>query len=366
MFPSDVTNSNNVSRNSENNVEVRRNFDPSRNNPSDRNNERNDGIEVEGRSTSNISGVSAVSGVSGVSGSSGSHNRNNSDAASHSNRNNSLTSASGYSDRGGPEWRDNEGSGRADGTSDGRGEYRGYEGRGEVRGDGREGSERSGSYSGTRTYQHEDSKDSFEDSSRDILRDHSSREILREHSSREILRGNSSKEYSNNFSSVEYSVREPLSESCVEADVGTESDFNFHLTEGQSRRGLMADCESECSRIFDFLYVGGIEIAKSRRTLEAHNITRIINCSAAVVDNYFINDPRVTYLCLNMVDGRQDDISWFLGDVLQFIMSGKRNGENILLHCERGVSRSCSFAIAWHIWTTGESDDDLNHKKELL
>ena len=98
-------------------------------------------------------------------------------------------------------------------------------------------------------------------------------------------------------------------------------DFDFHLTEGQSRRGLMADCESECSPIFDFLYVGGAEIAKNWNVLESHNITRIVNCSASVVENHFIDNPRMTYLSLNMVDGRQDDISWFLGDVLQFILS---------------------------------------------
>ena len=151
-----------------------------------------------------------------------------------------------------------------------------------------------------------------------------------------------------------------LSENFLEIDQTqeeqrVETDFDFHLTEGQSRRGLMADCESECSMIFDFLFVGGAQIARSRHVLEANNITRIINCSASVVDNHFIDDPKMTYLSLNMVDGRQDDISWFLGDVLQFIMNGKKAGENILLHCERGVSRSCSFAIAWHIWTTGGS-----------
>lgn len=149
-----------------------------------------------------------------------------------------------------------------------------------------------------------------------------------------------------------------LSESSLEIDQmqggqGIGTDFNFHLTEGQSRRGLMADCESECSMIFDYLFVGGAQIARSRHVLEANNITRIINCSASVVDNHFIDDPRMTYLSLNMVDGRQDDISWFLGDVLQFILNGQKSNENILLHCERGVSRSCSFAIAWHIWTTG-------------
>jgi hypothetical protein len=39
--------------------------------------------------------------------------------------------------------------------------------------------------------------------------------------------------------------------------------FDFHLTEGQSRRGLMADCEVECSPIFEFLYVSGAAVASS-------------------------------------------------------------------------------------------------------
>ena len=133
----------------------------------------------------------------------------------------------------------------------------------------------------------------------------------------------------------------------------TESDFNFFLTEGQSRRGLLTDCNSDCSQISDHLFVGGSEVAKCRKSLEENRITRIVNCSASIIDNFFIGEPGMKYLSLNMVDGRQDDISWFLGEVFHFILSGKAAGENILLHCERGVSRSCSFAIAYHMWTSG-------------
>ena len=133
----------------------------------------------------------------------------------------------------------------------------------------------------------------------------------------------------------------------------SKSDFNFHLTEGQSRRRLITGCDNMCSQIFDYLYVGGFEIARSKKILEENGITRIINCSASVVDNYFIDDPKMTYLSLHMVDGREDDISWFLGDVLNFIMDAKKANEKVLLHCQRGVSRSCSFAIAFCMWITG-------------
>ena len=142
-------------------------------------------------------------------------------------------------------------------------------------------------------------------------------------------------------------------QSCMKGGLLTQSDFDFCLTEGQSRRGLLTGCNSYCTRIFDYLFVGGWEVASSRRTLEEHGITRIENCCASIVDNFFLDEPGMTYLSLRMVDGRQDDISWFLGDVFHFILSGIAAGEKILLHCERGVSRSCSFAIAYHMWITG-------------
>jgi hypothetical protein len=97
------------------------------------------------------------------------------------------------------------------------------------------------------------------------------------------------------------------------------TDFDFLLTEGQSRRDQMDSCKSDCSKILDYLYVGGAEIAGSREIIQNNKICRIINCSSDVVDNSFINDSNMKYLSLNMIDGKQDDISWFLCNVLHFI-----------------------------------------------
>ena len=131
------------------------------------------------------------------------------------------------------------------------------------------------------------------------------------------------------------------------------SSFDFQLTEGQIRRGRMADCETECSQITRDIYVGGYYVAGKLDVLKANNITRIVNCSSAVVENHFIGVEGMKYLSLNMVDGRQDDISWFLCEVIQFIISAKEAGERVLVHCEKGVSRSCSFVIAYRLWATG-------------
>jgi hypothetical protein len=129
--------------------------------------------------------------------------------------------------------------------------------------------------------------------------------------------------------------------------------FNFDYTEGQHRRDLMANCEDQCSGITDFLYVGGAKVAGSREILRRYDITRVINLAPAVVDNFFIDEPEFTYLVINMVDGRQDDISWFLCEVIRFIEVGRHGRHKTLLHCEKGISRSCSYAIAYLMWASG-------------
>jgi hypothetical protein len=131
--------------------------------------------------------------------------------------------------------------------------------------------------------------------------------------------------------------------------------FDFDLTEGQSRRVLMADCELECSQILDNLFVAGASVACDLETLQQNGITRIVNCCADVVEDHFLHLPDFKYLSLNMVDGRMEDISWFLGDVIHFVANAHKQGRKVLVHCERGVSRSCSFVIAYNMWISGTS-----------
>lgn len=141
--------------------------------------------------------------------------------------------------------------------------------------------------------------------------------------------------------------------SCKEISKDEENSYDFSVTEGQSRRELMAENEFLCSEILPWLFVGGAKVAESLSSLRKYNIKRVINCSASVIPNFFIGSGEFKYLSLSMIDGRQDDISWFLCEVVQFIFEGKLQGENCLLHCEKGISRSCSYAIAFHMWFSG-------------
>jgi protein-tyrosine phosphatase len=129
----------------------------------------------------------------------------------------------------------------------------------------------------------------------------------------------------------------------------------YKQTEGQVRRGQIVNSEYECTEICPYLFVGGAKVAQSLNILEERGITHIINCAASVIPNYFESSPNICYLSLKMLDGRDDDISWFITDVVQFIYKAMLNGHKMLLHCEKGISRSCSLAIAYHMWSTAST-----------
>mmetsp|Transcript_6085 Transcript_6085/g.9944 ORF Transcript_6085/g.9944 Transcript_6085/m.9944 type:complete len:721 (+) Transcript_6085:160-2322(+) len=150
--------------------------------------------------------------------------------------------------------------------------------------------------------------------------------------------------------------RIPLRTPSICEDVGwtpQSSNFDFSNTEGQNRRDLIASCDSECSLITPFLFVGSSTIAKSKEILNQNKITRIVNCSLCAVDNVFESESDFKYLSLNMLDGRQDDISWFVCEVINFVEIARQEKRQVLLHCEKGISRSCSFAIAYIMWASG-------------
>eukprot|EP01039_Chlorochromonas_danica_P010194 gene10194-11281_t len=130
------------------------------------------------------------------------------------------------------------------------------------------------------------------------------------------------------------------------------SDFQF--TEGQLRRESLSDCEYECSQITKFLFVGGQRVAENLELLREKEITRILNCALSVTPNYHEGCAGMTYLSLDLLDGRQEDISWFVCQAIHFVQEGVDRGEKVLMHCEKGVSRSCALAIAYRMWSAAE------------
>jgi len=105
------------------------------------------------------------------------------------------------------------------------------------------------------------------------------------------------------------------------------------------------------SRILNHLYIGGLEEAINESWLRRHNIKYIINC-AIEIPNYH---KGIKYLNLGLIDKPSQKITNRLEAAYLFYQNAAKKGENVLVHCYAGVSRSAYIAIYIIMKVTGET-----------
>ncbi|XP_038216012.1 probable dual specificity protein phosphatase DDB_G0283417 [Zerene cesonia] len=91
--------------------------------------------------------------------------------------------------------------------------------------------------------------------------------------------------------------------------------------------------------IIDHLYIGSQDCAVNR-ILKTYNIKHVLSLGIQVtveVDNKFIN----------IMDLPESDIKLVLTDCLPFVKNAIDNSENVLIHCNAGVSRTSMVTIAY-------------------
>lgn len=108
------------------------------------------------------------------------------------------------------------------------------------------------------------------------------------------------------------------------------------------------DSAAICSRVTDFLYVGGASAAKDRESLLQVGVTHIINCAANVAPDFFPND--FLYYNIRLRDHSSQDIARHFYNVFDFIEKARRRGGRVFVHCVKGISRSPTMAIAYLMW----------------
>ena len=98
------------------------------------------------------------------------------------------------------------------------------------------------------------------------------------------------------------------------------------------------------------LYLGDRKDAKDRAALRRLNIQSIVNCTppksedpAAGCPSFFERELR--YLRVPIYDSPAEDAAEHFASVLDFIASRLHHG-GVLVHCNRGVSRSATFVVA--------------------
>ena len=98
------------------------------------------------------------------------------------------------------------------------------------------------------------------------------------------------------------------------------------------------------------LYLGDRKAAKDRAALRRLNIQSVVNCTppknedpGAGCPSFFERELR--YLRVPIYDSPAEDAAQHFESVLDFISSRLHHG-GVLVHCNRGVSRSATFVVA--------------------
>ncbi|CAH0480345.1 unnamed protein product [Peronospora belbahrii] len=132
-------------------------------------------------------------------------------------------------------------------------------------------------------------------------------------------------------------------------DLSQMDHVNFDLcttaTEALKRRN---DQIALCSKLTDFLYIGGAVAAKNKSLLISNGITHVINCAASVAPASFPDD--FCYFNMRLRDHSSQDIARHFYSIFDFIERARECGGRIFLHCVKGISRSPTMAIAYLMW----------------
>ncbi|KAI0065061.1 phosphatases II [Artomyces pyxidatus] len=104
------------------------------------------------------------------------------------------------------------------------------------------------------------------------------------------------------------------------------------------------------------LYLGSISAVLDSTILQQHGIHHLVQ----VLDVPWLpKSENDGYQCYRMdiLDIESQDLRPHLEDAVEYIDSALRRGQNVLVHCQQGVSRSAAIVIAYLIRKRGMSYD---------
>ena len=116
-------------------------------------------------------------------------------------------------------------------------------------------------------------------------------------------------------------------------------------TEREKRRA------PEISEVYPNLFVGTEAAAKNMGLLSGYGITHVLNCTAR--PNAHEGEAGApVYMSLGLLDSTSDlpRMKEALTDGVAFIHGAIEGGGRVLVHCQRGISRSCTLAMAYLMW----------------
>lgn len=101
------------------------------------------------------------------------------------------------------------------------------------------------------------------------------------------------------------------------------------------------------------IYIGSEKMSRYRKALDKFGIRTIVNCTRGA-ENKYRDDPEFKYLKVELSDDNCEVLLDKLPAATRYI-ENDGDGEIVLIHCSKGVSRSVSVFIAWLIAYRGMS-----------
>ncbi|EGC38336.1 hypothetical protein DICPUDRAFT_12401, partial [Dictyostelium purpureum] len=98
------------------------------------------------------------------------------------------------------------------------------------------------------------------------------------------------------------------------------------------------------SKVNDRLYISGGYVSEKLEILKKNGITHIINASDSYQNVY---EGQFEYLKLDLKDNVNEKISDIFEKTIDFIERAMENDGVVLIHCNKGISRSTCLCCLW-------------------
>lgn len=101
------------------------------------------------------------------------------------------------------------------------------------------------------------------------------------------------------------------------------------------------------SEVTPYLYLGNLKDASDLEALERLGVDHVLNVTS--VEPSYATSPRIIYKQLVAHDNGYQNLKQYFDEAFDFIDSARLGGGAVLIHCQAGVSRSPTIAVAYLI-----------------
>jgi hypothetical protein len=97
------------------------------------------------------------------------------------------------------------------------------------------------------------------------------------------------------------------------------------------------------SKVNDWLFVSGGEVAKNVELVRQNGITHVVNAAPMVYDVKY--SKNISVFRVWVADSASEEVKSVFPNIIDFVREARSVGGRVLFHCHQGVSRSCALAI---------------------